>query len=70
MATVSDRDRAVMRRQAAALELAATDEVGLEDERLTLIARIDRERADRGLPPLKTESELHRKAVRLGLITR
>ena len=70
MATVSDRDRAVMRRQAAALELTATDEVGSEDERLIVIARIDRDRAERGLPPLKTESELHRKAVRRGLITR
>ena len=70
MATVSDRDRAAMRRQAAALELTATDGFGSEDERLIVIARIDRDRAERGLPPLTTESELHRKAVRRGLITR
>jgi len=58
-----------MRRQALALAGAGTDEVGSEDQRLVTITEIDMERARRGLPPLRTESELHRKAKQRGLIT-
>jgi hypothetical protein len=64
---VSDTDRSVAARQAAALDAApATRE---PDERwwAALITWADADRAQQGSTPLKTETELHRRAVALGL---
>lgn len=67
---MSDRDRQAMARQAAALAQARCDDVGDDAERDAVIAVAERAREALGLPPLKTEVELHRKAVERGLIRR
>jgi hypothetical protein len=58
-----------MRRQAEALTRSRTDETGSEDDRLRVIAELDAVRSRLGRAPLRTESELHRKAKARGLIT-
>ena len=70
MATPSDDDRAAMRRQARALATIECDEPGSDESRHEAIAAADRERARNGQPPLKTEVEMHRKAVQRGLVRR
>jgi hypothetical protein len=69
MNEVSDADRAVMRRQATALDACApSGEAGASD-RARLIEDSDAWRAAHGLSPLKTEVELHRRARDLGLLS-
>jgi hypothetical protein len=70
MAEVSERDRRAMARQAAALARLETDELGDDVTREAAVDAADAHRARHGLPPLKTEVELHRKAVERGLIRR
>jgi ubiquitin len=59
-----------MRRQGEALARVECYETGDELLRQAAIADADRDRAEWGLPPLKTEVEFHRKAVERGLICR
>jgi hypothetical protein len=70
MAEVSERDRQAMDRQAAALASVETDEPGDDTTREAVVGLADARRERHGLPPLKTEVELHRKAVERGLIRR
>lgn len=68
--SVSDADRRAMARQAAALAAIDTAEPGDDTTRQTMIDRADSDRARHGFDPLKTEPELHRKAVERGLVRR
>ena len=67
---VSAEDRARFARQAEALRAAESDEQGSPDLRRRRMAELDEDRARSGIPPLKTEPELHRLARSLGLIRR
>lgn len=67
---VSDADRRAMARQAAALVGLDTGESGDDATRQAMIDRADADRERHGLDPLKTEPELHRKAVERGLVRR
>ena len=67
---VSDADRRAMARQAAALAMLDTGETGDDATRQAMIDRADADRQRHGLDPLKTEPELHRKAVERGLVRR
>ncbi|MDE3087182.1 MAG: hypothetical protein KGJ77_10510 [Acidobacteriota bacterium] len=67
---VSDADRAAWARQARALADAEQDDEGGPEERRRSIEEADADRATRGIPPLKTEPELHRRARDLGLLRR
>jgi hypothetical protein len=67
---VSDADRRAMARQAAALAMFDTGEAGDDATRQAMIEQADADRQRRGLDPLKTEPELHRKAVERGLVRR
>jgi hypothetical protein len=57
-------------RQAAALRAAESEDEGTPDWRAGRIEEIDEDRARQGLPPLKTETELHVRARALGLLRR
>lgn len=59
-----------MRRQQQALVTIETHEAGEEGSRLAAIEEADHERTRSGRPPLKTETEFHRKAAARGLICR
>lgn len=59
-----------MARQAAALAEFSCDLAGDDVQREMVIEAADRDRARLGLPPLKTECEMHRKAVERGLVRR
>ncbi|CAN5485882.1 hypothetical protein BH20ACT2_BH20ACT2_14860 [soil metagenome] len=65
---VSDADRAALTRQVTALEQFENEDEGTPEWRAAVIEQADRERQDRGVPPLKTEPELHRRARDLGLL--
>ncbi|MFM7225503.1 MAG: hypothetical protein ACKO1Y_08775 [Actinomycetota bacterium] len=65
---VSDEERRIAARQAAALVAAETDEPGSDEQREAAIAAANADRLAAGLDELKTEIEFHRKAVALGLI--
>ena len=67
---VSDADRRAMARQAAALGMFDTGEAGDDATRQAMIDRADADRQRHWLDPLKTEPELHRKAVERGLVRR
>lgn len=67
---VSDEDRAKLARQAEALLSAEIRDEGSSGLRAARIDELDEDRARYGIPPLKTEPELHRLARRLGLIRR
>lgn len=72
MGRASDADRATMDRQARALaelELDRDDD-GDDDWRRALVTWADSERRRLGIEPLKTETELHRRARALGLLRR
>lgn len=70
MAEVSEKDRRAMARQAVALAECDNDEPGDDASRHAVVDAADAHRAELGLPPLKTEVEMHRKAVERGLIRR
>ena len=70
VSTVSDADRRAMARQAAALAAFDTGETGDDAARQAMIDRADADRVRHGLDPLKTEPELHRKAVERGRVRR
>ncbi|MTA11400.1 MAG: hypothetical protein F2534_02250 [Actinobacteria bacterium] len=70
MTSVSPADRRAMARQAAALATFDTGEIGDDATRQSMIDRADTDRERHGLDPLKTEPELHRKAVERGLVRR
>ena len=59
-----------MTRQAAALAALETSDPGEEAQRADSIDAANDDRAELGLPELKTEAEFHRKAVALGLVRR
>lgn len=68
VARVTDDDRRIMARQAEALATLATSAPGTDADRQEAIDAADADRARAGRPPLKTESEFHRKAVERGLV--
>lgn len=59
-----------MRRQQHALLAIETHDAGDEGSRLAAIEEADHDRTRSGRPPLKTETEFHRKAAARGLISR
>lgn len=59
-----------MERQARAVRALQTDDPGDESQRVSAIEAANADRRLLGLPELKTEVELHRKAKALGLIRR
>jgi hypothetical protein len=67
---VSDADKAAFDRQVRALETARRDDEGTPEGRQRRIEEADADRAAHGIPPLKTEPELHRRARDLGLLRR
>lgn len=70
MAEVSEKDRCAMARQAAALAEFDCEDSGDDAAREAAVSAADAHRAQAGLPPLKTEVEMHRKAVERGLLRR
>lgn len=70
MARITDDDRRIAARQAEALAALATSVPGTDADRQAAIDAADADRARVGRPPLKTESEFHRKAVERGLVRR
>ena len=70
MAPASEEDRRAQERQRAALASLENTEVGTEADRAAAIEAADAARDAAGLPPLKTETEFHRKAVERGLVRR
>ncbi|HVA75837.1 MAG TPA: hypothetical protein VNF71_14865 [Acidimicrobiales bacterium] len=67
---VSSEDREAFDRQVSALATAESTDEGTADSRARRIADADADRARLGIPPLKTEPELHRLARDLGLLRR
>lgn len=67
---VTAEDRARFARQVSALQPAESDDEGTPGWRAQRIEEIDAYRAAHGIPPLKTEPELHRRARDLGLLRR
>ena len=65
---VTDRERWAFERQVAALRSAETDDEGSLAFRYELIEWANAERARRGIEPLQTEGEIHRRARALGLL--
>ncbi|MGH9055257.1 MAG: hypothetical protein ACRDYY_05240 [Acidimicrobiales bacterium] len=65
---VSEADRAAFARQAAALAEAENDSEGTASSRARRIEEANADRIRHGIPPLKTEPELHRRARDLGLL--
>ncbi|MEX2626373.1 MAG: hypothetical protein WD225_05790 [Ilumatobacteraceae bacterium] len=68
--TVSDADRAKMRRIAADLAAGETDDSGTPAQRRTLLSWINARRADIGTPPLDDrapEEGLYERARSLGM---
>lgn len=59
-----------MARQAAALAEFDCEDSGDDAAREAAVSAADAHRAQAGLPPLKTEVEMHRKAVERGLLRR
>jgi hypothetical protein len=59
-----------MNRQAVALRDLEISEIGDDEQRATAIDEANVDRRRHGLDELKTETEFHRKAVQLGLISR
>ena len=70
MARVTDDDRRIAARLAAAQVDLATSGSGTDADRQAAIDAADADRVRAGRPPLKTESEFHRKAVERGLVRR
>lgn len=66
-ARVGVEDRRRFERQVAALRTIENDDEGTPEWRAAVVEYVDAERAKRGVPPLKTEAELHRRARELGL---
>lgn len=67
---VSNDDSASFARQVGALADAEVDSEGTPEWRAHSIEEADADRARHGIPPLKTEPELHRRARDLGLLRR
>ena len=73
---VTDRDKAIMARTAAALAEFENDDEGTPEWRAAVIANLNARRALRGIPPLKEwwedlpEMEVHRLAKSRGLLSR
>lgn len=68
MTGVSDHDRRIAARQAAALGALEHSDPGTEEQRTAAIEAANADRRAAGLDELKTEPEFHRKAAALGLI--
>jgi hypothetical protein len=67
-ARVTDADRTKFARQAAALATAENSSEGTPESRARRIEEANADRLRLGIPPLKTEPELHRRARDLGLL--
>lgn len=67
-AGVSEKDWAAFVRQREALREFENDDEGTPEWRALMIEQADADRRRRGIPTLKTEPELHRRARDLGLL--